>query len=248
MGVPPGIGLYPQFDQTFTIVLRVVAKPAHEFGVLLEVADRGQRAARRMAGQGVGEQLCPRSLDEVVDDGLGTRREPARHAPERLPERRRDDVDLAVHSVVFRRPAPGVSQHARRVRVVDRHDRVVPVAQLADLRERRDLPLHREDAVGDDEPVSRVPGRLQCLAQRVHVHVVVDQPAGLAETDPVDDAGVIETVRDQRVLRTEERCEQTLVRVPRRRIGERGRSLEEVGDLCLELAVNVERTTDETYR
>ena len=49
------------------------------------------------------------------------------------------------------RPAPRLAEHADAVRVVDDDDRVVLARELDDLRQLREVALHREDAVREDE-------------------------------------------------------------------------------------------------
>jgi len=79
------------------------------------------------------------------------------------------------------------------VGVVDHHARVVALRQLDDLSERRDVAVHREDAVGDDQraTVARLaqpPGEVLEVAVAVHEDLGMRQPAA------VDDAGVVQLV------------------------------------------------------
>ena len=61
------------------------------------------------------------------------------------------DVDLAEEAEVLDGSAPGLAEDADAVRVVDDHDRVVLARELDDLGELREVALHREDAVRDDQ-------------------------------------------------------------------------------------------------
>ena len=51
------------------------------------------------------------------------------------------------------------AEHAGAVRLVDHQPRAVALAEVADLRQRRDVALHREDAVDDDEDAAAVARR-----------------------------------------------------------------------------------------
>ena len=62
---------------------------------------------------------------------------------------------------------------------------------------------------------------LELLFQVGHVVVLVAEPLGLAEPDAVDDAGVVQFVRDDGVLGAEKRLEQAAVGVEARRVEDR---------------------------
>jgi hypothetical protein len=51
------------------------------------------------------------------------------------------------------------------MRVVHHHDRAMPLGHLDQVRERRDVPVHGEDAVGDQQLPA--PGRLRLPEQLV---------------------------------------------------------------------------------
>jgi hypothetical protein len=101
------------------------------------------------------------------------------------------------------------------VRVVDDHDRVVLARELDDLGKLREIALHREDAVRDDELpcVARRSG--EAVAESAHVGMRVDDLRRRPrEADRVDEARVVESVgEDHRGLVGEARNAR-LVRVP----------------------------------
>ena len=68
----------------------------------------------------------------------------------------------------------------------------------------------------------------------------------LRQSDRVDDRGVIERVRDHEVVLLDDRRRQTLVRVPRRDVAERCLRADQFGDRLLQVAVNRERSADES--
>ncbi len=87
---------------------------------------------------------------------------------DRLGQRAHLDVDPAVE-VEMVHGAPAVAtEDARRMGVVD-HDRGrVPVGDIADVAQRRDVAVHAEDAVGDDQDraVAPRPARRRRVASR----------------------------------------------------------------------------------
>ena len=87
--------------------------------------------------------------------------------------------------------------------------------RVADVAERGDEPVHREDAVGDDEleAGARRLGLAQPGLQVGDVAVAVAVPLRLAQADAVDDRGVVELVADDGVLLAEERLEEAAVGV-----------------------------------
>ncbi len=90
-------------------------------------------------------------------------------------------------AVVLRRAAAGGAEDAGRVGIVDRQGRVVLFGQLEDIRQLADVALHREDAVGDDEPVAGARRLYERLLESLHVRVLVDLTVRLRHADAVDD-------------------------------------------------------------
>ena len=122
-------------------------------------AARGRRARRTTrAGASVFEKRYGRERwrsSSTISRRAG--REAAAGAAERLAEGRGDDVDAADDPAVLGRAAAGRAEEAGGVAVVHHHQRVVPLGQVADLVERRDVAVHGEDAVGGDQARARVP-------------------------------------------------------------------------------------------
>jgi hypothetical protein len=77
----------------------------------------------------------------------------------------------------------------------------VRVGERTDLGQRRDAAVHREDAVGDDQPEAAGLRLLELRLQVGHVGVGVDEALRLAQPHPVDDRGVVELVGDDPLLR-----------------------------------------------
>ena len=142
----------------------------------------------------------------------------------------------SVDAEVLRCSAAARADEADRVGVVDHDERVVALGEIADAVEPGEVAVHREDAVGRDQPATRPCGFLEPRLELVHVAVRVAKPLGLAEADPVDDRGVVELVGDDRVLLAEERLEEAAVGVEARAEEDRVVGAEERRDPLLELA------------
>jgi hypothetical protein len=109
--------------------------------------------------------------------------------------------------------------------------------------------VHREHAVRRDHDPFRVRSlRLVQFGSKVpHVVVPVAVPLRLAQPDAVDDRGVIELVRDDRVLLAEEHFEEAAVRIETGRIENRVVRSEELRHCALELLVEILRSADEPH-
>ena len=145
-------------------------------------------------------------------------------------------------------PRPPGPDEADRVRVVHEDERVVALGEVADRVELGRVAVHREDAVGGDQPEARVGRLAEPRLELVHVPVRVAVPPRLAEPDPVDDRRVVELVGDDRVALVEQRLEDAAVRVEARAEEDRVLRAEERGEPLLELAVERLRAADEPDR
>ena len=80
---------------------------------------------------------------------------------DRLGQRADLDRDPAVEPEVVDRAAAVAAEHARGVGVVDHDRRAELLGRLDDPRQRRDVAVHAEDAVGDDEDEAVRPARVR---------------------------------------------------------------------------------------
>ena len=85
------------------------------------------------------------------------------------------------------------------------------------------------------------------LLQRMHVGMFVDEALGLAETNAVDDARVVERVSDDDVIRRQDALEESAVRIEARRVQEGIVQIVERGDLPLERLVQILGAADEAH-
>src|SRR5262249_54998608 len=107
--------------------------------------------------------------------------------------------------------------------------------------------VHAEDAVRGDQTQ---PGLLRFLEppfQLGHVIVSVTEAVGLAQAHSVDDAGVIQLVRQDRVFFSKDRLEEPTVGVPARRVKDRVVLAEEAGNGSFKSLVQILGATDESH-
>ena len=97
------------------------------------------------------------------------------------------------------------AQHALAVGVVHHERDAVLLGHRGDFVQRRDVAVHAEDAVGDDEPPGSRAGLLNRAAQVRHVGVRIANDLGAAEAAGVDDAGVVEFVGKDDVVGADQR-------------------------------------------
>ena len=91
--------------------------------------------------------------------------------------------------------APVAPQHAGGMRVVNHHDAAVLFRQVDQRRQRRNIAVHREHAVGDEQLAAAVVLNLfEDGLARLDVLVGEDPDLGAREAAAVDDGGVVELV------------------------------------------------------
>ena len=143
-------------------------------------------------------------------------------------------------------PAPRRAEHADAVRLVDHQPRAVALAELDDLGQRRDVALHREDAVDDDEDAAAVAGgALEHPLELVHAVVAEGAQLGAGEQAAVEDRGVVAGVADDGVARAEDRAEHAEVRLVAGGEDDRVLGAHPLGDLALELEVQRDRPVEQ---
>ena len=107
------------------------------------------------------------------------------------------------------------AHEADGVAVVDHRQRVIAVGQIADGLEVRNVAVHGEHAVGRDQNflAAGFPRVLELGFEILHVVVQIAVALGLAEAHAVDDGRVVQLIRNDRVLRPQQRLKQTAVGV-----------------------------------
>jgi hypothetical protein len=201
--------------QTFepiTPVRRVLEKRLPQVVTLFHKIDRGDSGGANGRRQRVGEQIGSRPLAQQVDDGLRPGDVAADGTAKRLAERAGEDLD-PFHAEMVRRAAALWSHEARGVAVVDHDDGIVTLCQRGDLRQRGEVAVHGKHAIGRDHDATRAigPGFAKLCLQVVHIGICVAVAPGLAQSDAVDDRGVVQRVGDDRVLGAEKGLEQAAI-------------------------------------
>ena len=143
-----------QRAQLLLPVARVLPQLVDALRLLLQHVERrdaGGRDGRRMRGR---EQERPSAMVEKLDE-IARAADVAAERADGLRQRADLDIDAAVQVEVVDGAAAVAAQHAGSVRVVDHHDGAVLFRQRGQLRQRADVAVHREDAVGDDQLVAR---------------------------------------------------------------------------------------------
>jgi hypothetical protein len=108
------------------------------------------------------------------------------------------DVDSVLESEIVREPFAVRAEDAGPVRVVDHERCPVAVFELDDRGERRDVAVHREDAVGHDELPSRARGGERSF-EILGIGVAIAVNVGARQPTAVDQARVVELVAEDRV-------------------------------------------------
>ena len=221
--------------------LRLVA---HDPDRLAACGDDGRRMRRR-------EEERPRSLGQDLAQCLGPG-DVAAESADGLRQRTDLDGDAAVEAEMVDGAAAVPTEDARGMGVVDHDGRTELLGRLDHAGEWRDVAIHREDAVGDDQdqPIvaaARPPvlaSLAEHLAERGHVGVGIDLARRLRQPHPVDDRGVVERVRHDQVRLAGDGRDDTGVGGEAGLEGEDGRRALELGELGLERLVHRHRPGD----
>ncbi|OIQ75157.1 hypothetical protein GALL_431800 [mine drainage metagenome] len=103
--------------------------------------------------------------------------------------------------------------------IIHHHQRAIAFGQRGDLWQRRQKPVHREHAIrrDQDEPRAIGTGPLQLRLQIAHVGICIAIALRLAQPYAVDDRGMVQRIRNHRVLWPQQWLEQPAIRVKARR-------------------------------
>ena len=196
----------------------VVPQPLDALRLVLQDVDR--RDARRGHGRRLGrrEEQRPAALDQVILEVLVARDVAAHHA---------DGLATACRPGCRRgrggrngRSCRGRSCPARRLACASSTmtRRLVAIRDVADAGQRRDVAVHREDAVRDDQDravraVRAAAGArvAQDLLEAVDVAMRKYRARRLGHADAVDDRGVVELVADDQVALARDRRDRAAV-------------------------------------
>src|SRR2546426_8129268 len=234
----------PHRDQAFLEGLRVGPELLHVAGLRLEDVDRrgaGCGNGRRMR---TAQQPRPRLVEGVVPQVVRPRDVSADDA-QGLRERPELDLDLVLDLEVGRDAAASIAENALAVRVVDVDHGAEFLTDPRDVPDRRDVAVHREHAIGADEDLLRpTVDFFEGPLEIPDVAMSVDHALRLRQADAVDDASVVQLVRQDRIPFSGELRDES--RVPREAAHEEQRRLPtfEAGDPPLEFLVEIHVARD----
>ena len=142
-----------------------------------------------------------------------------------------------------------LAHKADRVRVVDHHQRIVFVCQVTHAFQVGDHAVHGEHAIGGDQHVAgaRFTRLLQTCFQLGHVVIGIAEALRFAQTYAVDNGGMVQCVRNDRVFCTQQRLKQTSVGVKAGGVQNRIFHAQEISQLLLKLLVAVLRAADKAH-
>ncbi len=127
--------------------------PQHGTALRLALDDVERREHRRRptTGGGAAEKISSaRVVLDEIDHPLVTGDEAA-HRRQRLRKGSHHQIDFVLDAEVLGGAATVLAEHADAVRVVDHQARAVALLLLDDRRQVGEVPLHRKDAIDDDQ-------------------------------------------------------------------------------------------------
>ena len=142
------------------------------------------------------------------------------------------------------------AHEADGVAVVDHRQRVIAVGEIADGLEVCNIAVHGEHAVGRDQNflAAGFPRVLELGFEILHVVVQIAVALGLAEAHAVDDGRVVQLIRNDRVLRPQQRLKQTAVGVEAGGIEDGVIRSSKLCDAAFKFLVDLLRAADEAHR
>ena len=144
---------------------------------------------------GRGEQEWPGGLNQVISQILAAG-DIAAQTAHGLGERAHIDIPLTLQAEMVNRATTVFAQDAFAMRIINHGECAVLFGQLGNFRQRSDIPIHAEYAVGDNHDARRSLCFLKHLFEFTHVLVFEDLALRLSQADAVNDTGVIEFIAD----------------------------------------------------
>ncbi len=199
--------------------------------------------------QRVGEQIRTRALAQPLDDFFTRGGIAAGRAAQRFTQRTGDNVDAAHHVAVLMGAAAVFTHKTHGVRIIDHHQRVVLIRQIADALQVGDHPVHGEHAVGGDQHMARAgfTRLFQTGFQLLHIVVGIAEALRFTQAHAVDDRRVVQGIGDNRVLCAEQGFKQAAVGVEAGGVQNRIFHTEKIGQLLLKRFVAVLGTADKAH-
>ena len=165
----------------------------------------------------------------------------------------RKSSDLDIHASVDVEMIDGAAavaaENAGGVGVVDHHDGAVFFCEVAQARERADVAVHGEDAIGDEQLFAGLVFHAGEFFFGVgDVLVFEDENLGARETRTVDDGGMVQSIRDDEIFLAQNRGDGAGVGGESGLKDHAGFDVLEAGNLFLQLHVDLHGSGDGAHR
>ena len=210
----------------------------------LEHTDTGGNQA---GGHGVGEEVGTAALAQHIDDFLLSGCESTHSTAKGFTQCSGKNLDLAAKVVAFGYTTTGLTDDAGTVTLVNHNHSVVLLSQLVNLVQGADISVHREYAVCYDNAEAVLLGSFQLFLQVGHIGIGITVALSFAKADTVDDGSMVESIGDDGILVGQQGLENTTVGIETGGIQDGIFCAEELGNLLLQLLVEVLTAADEAY-
>ena len=178
---------------------RVLPQPVDDLRFLLQHVQRRDARGRDGGRVRCREEKRARAVIEELDQRAAAGDVAAKRA-DRLRQRADLDIHPPVHAEVIDGAAAVPAEHAAGVRVVHHHDAAEFLGDVAQRRQRAEVAVHAEHAVGDEQLALRRRQLRDDAPGGGGILVGKDFDGGPAEAAAVDDARVIELVGDDDIV------------------------------------------------
>ena len=193
----------PRGAQRVLEVSRVFPELVDTLGLVLEQIERRQTGAHHCGRMRRRKKERTRAMIQILDQIAAAAHITAQNA-HRLGQGSHLNVHAPMQAKMIHRPAAVAAKDAGRVGVVDHHDRAVPFGNFHQSGQRSDIAVHGEHAVGDQQLAPRL---VREIAEQTigRGHIAMRKNVDLRPREPaaIDDAGVIQRVGDDMILRSE---------------------------------------------
>ena len=214
-------------------------------GFFVDQPDRHASGLDLGGCQGTGEDEAPRRIHEKVAKRCLARDEGA-EGTNRLSKGAHQDVDFGEDTGGLCGAATARPEDSRGVGVIEQHHGVGLVRALDDLGDGGDVAIHAVDTIDRDEDAARPCAHLaESFGEGVHIAVAEDRDLGACESRAVDDRRMIQFVRYEHVVGTDQGGDDAQIRHVARVEGQRRFASEELRELHFERLMDREIAADE---
>ena len=169
-------------------------------------------AAAAIAGGNAVENTYDRARFSSQSIKLLPTRDKSAGAAQRLAQRAHADVNAAFDSQMFGNAAAMFAEHAGGVCFVHHQHGGMFFGQLGQLRQRRQIAVHAEERIGDDQSSAIARRILQQFGQMIDIQMAIHMHLGPREPATVDQAGMIFRIGINRIAAIHQRRNRTEIR------------------------------------